>query len=84
MSTNDEKHRLGLYMRDIGFVLKKEAREAKAQHLAAVAPEDKSYESGRCMAYYEVIYTMQMQAIAFNIPFEVLNLADIDPDKDLL
>jgi len=84
MSTNDEKHRLDLYMRDLSFVLKQDAREARAQHLAATTPEVKSFEAGRSMAYYEVIYTMQQQAIAFNIPFEVLNLADIDPDKDLL
>ena len=72
--------RYAFYLRDLGAVLKERAREARKQHDSGRT----DFESGRLIAYYEVLSTMRNQADVFDLSAEDLNLHDIDPDRDLL
>jgi hypothetical protein len=72
------------YLRDSGALLKERAKAAYAEATAAKGTAESALTVGRSMAYYEVISLMQQQAVAFQLPFEALSLADIDPDRDLL
>ncbi len=73
-----------LYLFDLGLIIKDRALNAKDD----LANEQENtngfmYESGRLIAFNEVISIMQQQADGFGIDLEELNLNDIDPDKDL-
>ncbi len=79
----DKKYRL--YLFDLGQIIKDRALNAKDD----LSNQQKNtngfmYESGRLMAFNEVISIMQQQADGFGIDLEELNLNDIDPDKDLI
>jgi hypothetical protein len=78
----DKKYKY--YLFDLGQIIKDRALNAKGD----LANEQENtngfmYESGRLMAFNEVISIMQQQADGFGIDLEELNLNDIDPDKDL-
>ena len=77
-----ERHegRYALYLRDLGAVLKERALEARKQRDTGRT----DFQSGRLIAYYEVLSTMRNQAEAFDLSTEDLNLHDLDPDRDLL
>jgi len=84
--TNErDKLRYKYYLRDLGNILKERALEAK-QISAKEARDSDGYhfETGRLMAFNEVISIMQQQALGFQIPFEELDLHDIEPDRDLV
>ena len=73
------------YLRDLGNLLKESALEAKKiSEKEAPGSEGFHFESGRLMAYYEVISLMQQQAQGFQIALEELDLHDIEPDRDLV
>ena len=72
-----------LYTLDLIALLKEKALRARAE-LQSSADEDKAYLRGRLMAFHETISLMQQQAKAFDIPLEKLDLADVDPERDLL
>jgi hypothetical protein len=70
------------YLRDLGFLLREAAVEAK--RLADAAPEaERGFQTGRLMGYYEVISVMQNQAEAFQLPLAKLALDGLDPDRDV-
>ena len=71
------------YIREISCLLKNYARQAK---LDADDPNkgNSDYNTGYLMAYHEVIATMKNQAPFFDLTQEEINLADIEPEKDLL
>ncbi len=71
------------YLHDLGTLIKENAREAKEKKDSSKGSSSQDYDSGYLMAWYEVVSLMQQQAEAFGIPFEFLDLHDIDPDKDL-
>ena len=71
------------YLHDLGTLVKEHAREAKEQKASSEGSSSQDYDSGYLIAWYEVVSLMQQQAEAFGIPFESLDLHDIDPDKDL-
>ena len=71
------------YLRDLGFLLREEAFKAKEQYGSAKA-DTRSFESGRYMAYHEVISLMLSQAEAFGLPLSMLSLEGVDADRDLL
>jgi hypothetical protein len=71
------------YLHDLGTLVKEHAREAKEQKTSSKGKSSQDYKSGYLMAWYEVVSLMQQQAEAFGIPFESLDLHDINPDKDL-
>lgn len=73
------------YLSDLGYLLKERAKSAKENRDKEVrGSEDYIFESGRLMAYYEVISLMQDQAKAFGIPLKDLRLEDIVPDRDFI
>jgi hypothetical protein len=71
------------YLHDLGTLIKENAKEAKKQKDSSIGSSSQDYNSGYLMAWYEIVSLMQQQAEAFGIPFEALDLHDIDPDKDL-
>lgn len=73
------------YLFDLGYELKGDALDARREvDSAPTGSEDRAFKSGRALAYYEVISTMQQRAKGFNIPLSDLRLDDINPDKDLI
>jgi hypothetical protein len=81
MSKSADKLQLETYLLDLGRMLKDDAREVAQNYRAASTPDQREFLAGKRLAYYEVIITLQQQAIAFALPLGALNLADIDPDK---
>jgi len=71
------------YVSDLGKLLLESAREARAAREKATGPK-REFESGRTMAYYEVISTMRGQAIAFGLPLKDVGLEGVDPDNELI
>ena len=72
------------YLFDLGNQLREEALRAKQAFQAAKGTDDKAYQSGRLMAYYEVLSLVISQAKAFGLPMGDLHLDGLDPDRDLL
>jgi hypothetical protein len=71
------------YVCDLGKLLREAALEVK--HSRDSADKDaRDYETGRLMAYNEVISLMQQQAVAFGLSLEEVNLDGIDPDSELV
>jgi hypothetical protein len=74
-----------MFLLDLIYPLKEEALKAKKDaEEKKQKGEECGFESGRLMTWFEVIDLLRQQTIAFDIPFEQLNLHDIDPYKDLL
>jgi hypothetical protein len=71
------------YLHDLGQLVRKAGEQAK-QETASATPEDKIFQQGRLMAYYEVLSLMQHQAEAFDLPLNDLALSGLDPDRDLI
>jgi hypothetical protein len=73
------------YLYDLGFLIKERALNAKkAPEQEKKGSEGYMYESGRLLAFNEVVSIMQQQAVAFGIPLGELRLEEIDPDRDLI
>jgi hypothetical protein len=72
------------YLFDLGPLLKERALEARRQREESPrgSPE-REFQSGRVMAFNEVISIIQQQAEGFGIPLADLRLEDIVPDRDL-
>ena len=71
------------YLLDLGQLVREAGEQAKKEAASATA-EDKIFQRGRLMAYYEVLSLMQSQAEAFQLPLNDLALSGLDPDRDLL
>ena len=78
----DDKEILKYYLLDLITLLKEQAIEAKKD--ADEGKGNDSYNQGHLMAYYSVITLLKHQATAFKIDENVLGVADIDPEADLL
>ncbi len=78
--TTDEKYLY--YLQDLSRLIKKYAREAKAD-LDARKNENNDFYQGLLAAYYRIITLMQQQAGGFDIELSTLGLEDINPDVDL-
>ena len=72
------------YLRDLGCVLGKLAIEARRDRDAARGTADEEFRSGYLLAFHTVISLLQQQANVFQIPLTELQLADLDPENDLL
>lgn len=82
---NPTDRKYELYLRDLGVLIKERALQAKDDRSREQrGSEGYMYESGRIMAFNEVISIMQQQAKAFGIPLKELRLDDINPDNDLV
>ena len=71
------------YLLDLGRELREAGRTAKT-NLESATDDDRQFQQGRRMAYYEVLSLMQQQAAAFNLPLRDLSLDGFDADRDLL
>ena len=83
MGKVDQKYKL--YLQDLGALILERALEAKDVRVTL----DKDsvsyfYESGRLMAFNEVVSILQQQAEGFGISLNELGVAGIDTDKDLV
>lgn len=77
-----EKHKNYLY--DLGLILKERALEARRQRdKLPLESLDREFQSGRVIAFNELISIMQQQAEGFEIALSDLRLDDIVPDRDL-
>ena len=77
-----EKHEN--YLHDLGLILKERALEARRQRdELPLESLDRTFQSGRLIAFNEVISIMQQQAEGFGIALSDLRLEDIEPDRDL-
>ena len=72
------------YLRDLGYLLRERAFEAKKEFHAATEVSAKDFQGGRYMAYYEVISLMLSQAELFGISPGSLALQDMEPERDLV
>ena len=78
----DEKYKWYLY--DLGYILKERALQAKEEKGATEENTlEREFQSGRVIAFNEVISIMQQQAKGFDIPLDDMRLNDIEPDRDL-
>jgi len=68
------------YLSDLGRLIRDGALLAKDSAGAAIG-DQRSFESGRLMAYYEVLSLMTQQGVAFGLSPESLSLEGFDPDS---
>jgi hypothetical protein len=72
------------YLFDLGLLIKERALEARHQRDEAPTESlEREFQSGRVIAFNEVISIMQQQAEGLGIPLSDLRLDDIVPDRDL-
>ena len=71
------------FLNDAGTYIKERALQAKAERDKAESGSEE-YESGRVMAFGEVIAILQQTLEAFCIPTEAMKLHDVDSDRDLV
>ena len=72
------------YLFDLGLLIKERALEARRQRDASPAESlEHEFQSGRVIAFNEMISIMQQQAEGLGIPLSDLRLDDIEPDRDL-
>lgn len=81
---NDSDDAARLYLSDLGELVKDLARSAKVERDKSCSDEDRAYALGRLMALHEVVSLMQQQADLFGLSCSVLNLQDVEPERDLL
>lgn len=77
------------YLQEICEILRERATEARRDEdmlkkKKGAESSEYIFQSGRALAYYEVISTIRNQAMAMGIPLEILGLDKFDPDKELL
>ncbi len=73
------------YLRDLGFLIREAAVEARAQReLLHAEGKPDAFETGRAMAYYEVASLLAQQAQVFGLDPSMLAFNGFDPDRDLL
>jgi hypothetical protein len=71
------------YLLEIGQLIR-EAGERAKKEAASAKGEEKLFQEGRLVAYYEVLSLMQHQADAFDLPLNDLALGGLDPERDLI
>ena len=73
------------YLQEVSETLRERAIEAKLavkDSQGILGPASTSdWRRGILMGYYEVLSTLINQAIAMDIPLEVIGLADFEPDQ---
>jgi hypothetical protein len=70
------------YLLDFGRLVRDAGAGAKSD-VDSASDEDRQFQQGRRMAYYEVLSLMEQQATAFNLPLRDLALDGFDADRDL-
>jgi hypothetical protein len=72
------------YLFDLGYLLREEAQRAGQAFRVAKGTGDEAFQSGRVMAYYEVLSLVISQAQAFGVPSADLRLDGVDLERELL
>lgn len=72
------------FIADVGLLLKQQALTAKAERDAVSEADQRSFAQGRLFAYLEVLSLVQQELDAFGIDRAAMQLADIEPERDLL
>jgi hypothetical protein len=78
------KDSLKNYIQEINCLLKDYARQAKIDADHPKESDSADFNDGFLMAYHQVIAVMKNQAPFFDLTQEELNLADIEPERDLI
>ena len=78
------KESLRNYIQEISCLLKDYARQAKVEADHPKEGDSADFNDGFLMAYHQVIVTMKNQAPFFDLKQEEINLADIEPERDLI
>ena len=71
------------YLFGLGYLLREKALEAKEDQQQARGSGDKAFESGRLMAYQEVMSLLISEAESFQLPIEDLHIDGLEPNRDL-
>jgi hypothetical protein len=79
----DEKS-LKHYIREVNCLLKDYAKQAKVDADHPKESDSSDFNDGFLMAYHQVIAVMKNQAPFFDLTQEEVNLADIEPERDLI
>jgi hypothetical protein len=79
----DEKS-LKYYIGEISCLLKDNAKQAKLDADNPKEGDSADFNAGFLMAYHQVIAIMKNQAPFFDLTQEEINLADIQPERDLI
>lgn len=69
------------YLRDLGFLIKERALEAKNEYVNK--EHGKDFNAGYLAAYTSILNTMLNQAVSFNLDKKDICLDDFDPEKEL-
>ena len=69
------------FLRDLGFELRERAVQA---HRQSLTPGATTFDSGRALAYYEVVDHIATQARVREIDPAALGFENFDPTRDLL
>lgn len=73
------------YVLDLGDEIRRRALDARADRdSSAKGTEEERLDSGRVLAFYEVLTLMIQSAEGLGIPLRDLRLEGFNPDKDLL
>lgn len=73
------------YLFDLGYLIKQRALQAIEQRKDLLKEtEEYDFQSGRILAFNEIISLMQQQAEGFDIGLAELRLDDVVPDRDLV
>ena len=78
------KESLRNYIQEINCLLKDYAKQAKLDADHPKEGDSADFNTGFLMAYHQVIAVMKNQAPFFDLTQEEINLADIEPEKDLV
>jgi hypothetical protein len=72
------------YLFDLGLYIKERALDARRERDSLPkGSSEREFQSGRLLAFNEVISIMQQHAEGMDIPLADLRLDEIDPDRDL-
>lgn len=72
------------YLRDLGGLIRGLALEARRERDAARGSPEEQYRTGYLMAFHTVVSLLLQQAEAFQIPLDELQLAEMNPEDELL
>jgi len=61
-----------------------EAKRSSTSERGRKTADERAFEDGRALAYYEVVSTLVNQAKVFGLSPDVISSLRFDPDKDLL
>lgn len=72
------------YIQEINSLIKDYGRQAKVDANNPKEGDSADFNDGFLMAYHQVIAVMKNQAPFFDLTQEEVNLADIEPERDLI